>query len=94
MQAGEREIQHLREAARLTREEAVQSLAHTSGDVHAALNNELSSYHLRLSLLDDMIQEYVAYRWDAGGEQIVHTTLSAASSIWADCNQCHAVAWR
>ncbi|KAK9812138.1 hypothetical protein WJX73_010504 [Symbiochloris irregularis] len=60
--AGEREIQHLREAARLTREEAIQSLAHTSGDVYAALNNELSSYHLHLTLLDGMIQEYAAYR--------------------------------
>ena len=74
MQASERDIQHLRVAASLTRAQAVHSLAQTSGDVHRALENELSSYHLNQALLTSMLQEYAMYRQGNGPLTIMSCT--------------------
>ncbi|KAK9812754.1 hypothetical protein WJX72_003030 [[Myrmecia] bisecta] len=58
----EADIQSLKEAVGLTRQEAVQALRQTQGDVIAAFKNELDSLHLNMPLVEKLVWEYAAYR--------------------------------
>ena len=58
----EADIQALKEAMQLTRQEAIQALKHTAGDVNKAFINELSAFDLRLDIVDDLVRNYAAQR--------------------------------
>ena len=46
----------------LTRQEAIQALKHTAGDVNKAFIYELSAFDLRLDVVDDLVRNYAAQR--------------------------------
>ena len=46
----------------LSRQEAVEALRHTKGDVKEAFVNELGAMHLNVSLTDDLVLAYAAHR--------------------------------
>ena len=58
----EADIQSLKEAVQLSRQEAVEALRHTKGDVQKAFINELASMHLNVALVDDLVLAYAAHR--------------------------------
>jgi hypothetical protein len=58
----EADIQSLKEAVQLSRQEAVEALRHTRGDVQKAFLNELASLHLNVALVDDLVLAYAAQR--------------------------------
>ncbi|CAL8470326.1 g9868 [Coccomyxa elongata] len=58
----EADIQSLKEAVQLSRQEAVEALRHTKGDVQKAFVNELAAMHLNVSLTDDLVLAYAAHR--------------------------------
>lgn len=47
----------------LSRQEAVEALRHTKGDVHKAFVNELAAMHLNVSLMDNLVLAYAAHRY-------------------------------
>ncbi|KAK9825307.1 hypothetical protein WJX74_007735 [Apatococcus lobatus] len=55
-------VQYLREAAGITRQEAVDSLRHTDGNMNQALDNELSSWHIDIPYLDQLVEDYANCR--------------------------------
>ncbi|BDA44366.1 hypothetical protein COCOBI_05-5500 [Coccomyxa sp. Obi] len=58
----EADIQSLKEAVQLSRQEAVEALRHTKGDVQIAFVNELAAMHLNVALTDDLVLAYAAHR--------------------------------
>ena len=58
----EADIQALKEAMQLTRQESIQALKHTAGDVNKAFINELSAFDLRLDIVDNLVRNYAAQR--------------------------------
>lgn len=50
--------------AGITRQEAVDSLQHTNGNMNQALDNELSSWHIDTPYLDQLVQDYAHFRSD------------------------------
>ena len=48
--------------AGITRQEAVDSLRHTNGDMNQALDNELSSWHIDTPYLDQLVDDYANFR--------------------------------
>ena len=58
----EADIQALKEAMQLMRQEAIQALKHTAGDVNKAFINELSAFDLRLDVVDNLVRNYAAQR--------------------------------
>ena len=48
--------------AGVTRQEAVDSLRHTNGNMNQALDNELSSWHIDTPYLDQLVQDYAQFR--------------------------------
>lgn len=94
VQVSEHDVQSLKEAAGLTRAEAVQSLCHTKGDLHAALRNELSSHHLSTAILDPMLREYMAYRQVAAFATSGPNTVAQQGIQWhEDHAACNLLAW-
>ncbi|CAK0774033.1 hypothetical protein CVIRNUC_004127 [Coccomyxa viridis] len=70
----EADIQALKEAMQLMRQEAIQALKHTAGDVNKAFINELSAFDLRLDVVDNLVRNYAAQR------KLVQTGESPQSS--------------
>ena len=68
----------------LTRQEAIQALKHTAGDVNKAFINELSAVDLRLDIVDDLVRNYAAQRQASLPCQCTHVTLGAPKA--AGCN--------
>lgn len=73
----EADIQSLKEAVQLSRQEAVEALRHTKGDVKEAFVNELAAMHLNVPLMDDLVLAYAAHRYTAtwgqsGPDRIAH----------------------
>ncbi|KAK9869086.1 hypothetical protein WJX84_007951 [Apatococcus fuscideae] len=58
----EPDVQCLREAAGISRQEAVESLRHTQGNIHLAISNELSSWHIDTPYLDQLVEEYANFK--------------------------------
>ena len=58
----EADIQSLKEAVALSRQEAVEALRHSAGDLRDAFLNELGALHLNTPLLDDLVMSYAAQR--------------------------------
>ncbi|KAK9834263.1 hypothetical protein WJX81_001484 [Elliptochloris bilobata] len=58
----EADIQGLKEAAQLTRQEAVDALRHTKGDAEQAFLNELDALALNQDLVDLLVREYASFR--------------------------------
>ena len=58
----EADIQSLKEAVALSRQEAVEALRHSAGDLHAAFLNELGALRHNTALLDDLVMSYAAQR--------------------------------
>jgi len=56
------DIQSLKEAVQLSRQEAVEALRHTKGNVEKAFVNELAAMHLDVPLVDDLVLAYAAHR--------------------------------
>lgn len=61
----EADIQSLKEAVQLSRQEAVEALRHTMGDVQRAFTNELAAMHLNVPHLDDLVLAFAAQRYSA-----------------------------
>eukprot|EP00854_Cymbomonas_tetramitiformis_P002000 gene2001-2685_t len=55
-------IQALVQAVGLPRQDAIESLKHTEGNIETAFMNELSRMRLNHALLDELVQEYACYR--------------------------------
>ena len=58
----EADIQSLKEAAQLTRHEAVQALKHTHGNVKQAFVNELAALDLHVNSVDSLVRSYALQR--------------------------------
>ena len=58
----EASVQHLREAVWLSRQQAVDSLRHTRGDLAAALRQELAAFGMETAMLRRLALEYAVYR--------------------------------
>ncbi|KAK3278128.1 hypothetical protein CYMTET_13904 [Cymbomonas tetramitiformis] len=58
----EAKIQALVQAVGLPRQDAIESLKHTEGNIETAFMNELSRMRLNHALLDELVQEYACYR--------------------------------
>lgn len=58
----EADIQALKEAAQLTRQEAIQALRHTEGDVTKAFVNEMTAFTLHACTVDLLVRDYSAER--------------------------------
>ncbi len=48
--------------AGISRQEAVESLRHTQGNIHLAISNELSSWHIDTPYLDQLVEEYANFK--------------------------------
>ena len=55
-------VQHLREALWLSRQQAVDSLRHTRGNLDAALRQELAAFGMDDATLRRLALEYASYR--------------------------------
>ena len=58
----EANVQTLKEAVKLTRDEAIQGLKHVSGDRNKAFTNELGALSLNISCVDDLVRNYALQR--------------------------------
>ena len=58
----EADIQGLKEAAQLTRHEAVDALRHAGGDAQQAFLNEVDAMHLNEAVVDALVHEYASFR--------------------------------
>ena len=58
----EANVQTLKEAVKLTRDEAIQGLKHVSGDRNKAFINELGALSLNISCVDDLVRNYALQR--------------------------------
>lgn len=63
----EADIQYLKEAARLTRHEAVDALRHAGGDAQQAFLNEVDALHLNEAAVDALVREYASFRCAGAG---------------------------
>ena len=91
-------MQHLREALWVSRQEAVDSLRHTRGDVEAALRQELAAFAMDLTALRRLAVEYAEYRLGTSPPQ---ASASLVASSWTQGNlaiksgpSCMASSWR
>ncbi|GMH45789.1 hypothetical protein BSKO_13752 [Bryopsis sp. KO-2023] len=58
----ERDIQAIVQAVNIPRQEAMDALKHTNGDVAAAFENELGRIQINLKELNQLVMEYAGYR--------------------------------
>ena len=58
----EANVQTLKEAVKLTRDEAIQGLKHVSGDRNKAFTNELGALSLNISCVDDLVRNCALQR--------------------------------
>ena len=82
----EADIQALKEAMQLTRQEAIQALKHTAGNVSKAFINELSAFDLRLDIVDDLVRNYAAQR-QASCPANIHMSLEERQWLLATALQ-------
>jgi hypothetical protein len=85
----EADIQGLKEAAQLTRQEAVEALRHTRGNAQQALVNELDAMHLNQALVDSLVHEYASFRCALSLSKLAGCLCNIVPSVslpWAsDC---------
>ena len=81
-------MQHLREALWVSRQEAVDSLRHTRGDVEAALRQELAAFAMDLTALRRLAVEYAVHRRVPSPPQCSCSTASCFSGLlWLEPRQ-------